>query len=60
MPTPTFSQDFAKVGIGILVLDFRENIFYELRQVSKQISLQFKTSLNFLRPSISELREQAE
>jgi hypothetical protein len=60
MPTSTFSLEFAKVGIGILVLDFRENIFYELRQVSKQISLQFKTSLNSLRPSISELRGQAE
>jgi hypothetical protein len=27
MPTPTFSLDFSKVGIGILVIDFQENIF---------------------------------
>jgi len=27
MPIPTFSMDFAKVGIGILVIDFQENIF---------------------------------
>ncbi len=27
MPTPTFSLDFAKVGIGILVIDFPGNIF---------------------------------
>jgi hypothetical protein len=26
MPTPTFSLDFAKVGIGILGVDFQENI----------------------------------
>jgi hypothetical protein len=47
MPTSNFS----KVGIRILVTDFDE-----LGQVSKQISVQFKTSLNSLRPSISELR----
>jgi hypothetical protein len=27
MPTPIFSLDFAKVGIGILVIHFQENIF---------------------------------
>jgi hypothetical protein len=27
MPTPTFSVDFEKVGIGILVIDFQGNIF---------------------------------
>jgi hypothetical protein len=27
MPTPTFSLDFAKVGIGILAIDFQGNIF---------------------------------
>jgi hypothetical protein len=27
MPPPTFSLDFAKVGIGILVIDFQENFF---------------------------------
>jgi hypothetical protein len=27
MPTPTFSLDFAKVGIGILIIDFQGNIF---------------------------------
>jgi hypothetical protein len=27
IPTPTFSLDFAKVGIGILVIDFQGNIF---------------------------------
>jgi hypothetical protein len=27
MPTPTFSLDFAKVSIDILVIDFQENIF---------------------------------
>jgi hypothetical protein len=56
MPTPTFSLDFSKVGIGILVIDS-----YELGQVlksSKEISLQFKTSLNSLRPCISELRSK--
>jgi hypothetical protein len=26
MPTPTFSMDFAKVGIAILVIDFQENL----------------------------------
>jgi hypothetical protein len=26
MPTPTFSLDFEKVGIEILVIDFQENI----------------------------------
>ncbi len=26
MPTPTFSLDFAKVGIGVLVIDFQGNI----------------------------------
>jgi hypothetical protein len=47
MPTPTFSLDFSKVGIRILVIDFQGKSFYEL-----------KTSLNSLRPSISELRSQ--
>jgi len=27
MPTPTFSLDFSKVGIGILGIDFQDNIF---------------------------------
>ncbi len=27
MPTPTFSLNFAKVSIGILVIDFQGNIF---------------------------------
>jgi hypothetical protein len=27
MPTPTFSLDFSKVGIRILVIDFQGNIF---------------------------------
>jgi hypothetical protein len=27
MPIPTFSLDFSKVGIGILVIDFQGNIF---------------------------------
>jgi hypothetical protein len=27
MPTPTFSLDFSKVGIGILVIDFQGNTF---------------------------------
>jgi hypothetical protein len=27
MPTPTFSLDLAKVDVGILVIDFQENIF---------------------------------
>ncbi len=49
IPIPIFSLDFAKIGIGILVRDF-----YEVGQVSKPTSLQFKTSLNSLRPSISE------
>jgi hypothetical protein len=43
---------------NVLGIDFQENIFDELRQVSKSskpISLQFKTSLNSLRPSVSEL-----
>jgi hypothetical protein len=26
MSTPTFSLDFSKLGIGILVIDFQENI----------------------------------
>jgi hypothetical protein len=26
MPAPTFSLDFEKVGIGILVIDFQENL----------------------------------
>jgi hypothetical protein len=27
IPIPTFSLDFSKVGIGILVIDFQGNIF---------------------------------
>jgi hypothetical protein len=27
IPTPTFSLDFTKIGIGILVIDFQGNIF---------------------------------
>jgi hypothetical protein len=26
MPKPTFSLDFSKVGVGILVIDLQENI----------------------------------
>jgi hypothetical protein len=40
---------------------FSRKHFYELGQVSKsskQISLEFKTSLNSLRPSLSELRSK--
>jgi hypothetical protein len=37
---------------------FSRKHFYELRQVSKQISLQFKTSLGSPQPSISELRSK--
>jgi hypothetical protein len=58
MPAPTFSLDFEKLGIAILVIDFQGKHFYELGKVSKsskQFSLQFKTSLNSLRPAISEL-----
>jgi len=47
-----------KVGGGILVIYCKGNILNELRHVSKsskQISLQFKMSLNCLRRSISEL-----
>jgi hypothetical protein len=59
MPTATFSLDFAKVVIGIFSYRFSRKNFNELGLVpksSKQISLQFKTSLNSLRPSISEFR----
>jgi tetrahydromethanopterin S-methyltransferase subunit B len=61
MPTATFSLDSAKVSLGILVIDFQENIFYELEQLSKsskQISLEFKTLLEPLPPSISELESK--
>jgi hypothetical protein len=30
MPTAIFSLDFTKVGVGILVIDFQENIFMSL------------------------------
>jgi hypothetical protein len=52
-PIPNFSLDFSKVGFR-----FSRKRFYEVGQVSKsskQISLQFKTSLNSLWPSISQL-----
>jgi hypothetical protein len=53
MPTPTLSLDFAKVGIGILVIDFHEP--GQLSKSSKKISLQFNTSLDSLPPFISQL-----
>jgi hypothetical protein len=46
------------MGVGILVIDFQGNIFLSsdrFQNLQKQISLQFKTSLNSLRSSISEL-----
>ncbi len=50
MLTPTFSLDFS--------YRFSRKHFNEPGQVSKQIFLQFKTSLNSLRHSISELRSK--
>jgi hypothetical protein len=50
MPTPTFSLDFAKVGIGILVVDFQENILMSsdsFQNLLNKILLQFKTSLTW-------------
>jgi len=55
MPTPTFSLDFAKVDIGILVIDFQGKVFMNSDRFQ---NLQFKTSLNSLWPSISELQSQ--
>jgi hypothetical protein len=32
MPTPTSSLDFAKVGIGIQIIDFQGNTFMSLER----------------------------
>ncbi len=46
IPIPTFANSSEKVDVGILVIDFEGNLFDEFGQVSKQIFLQFMTSLN--------------
>jgi hypothetical protein len=45
MPTPTFSLDFAKVGVDILVIDFQGNIFMSLDGF---LNLQNKFLFNFI------------
>jgi hypothetical protein len=48
---------FAKVGVGILVIDFQGNICMSSDRFQ---NLQFKTSFNSLRASISELHGPAD
>ncbi len=46
IPILTFAKSIEKVGVGILVIHFDE--LGQVSKSSKQISLQFKTSLNSL------------
>jgi hypothetical protein len=60
IPVPTFAKFSEKVGVGILVIDFQENIFMSLDgfQNLPNKFLFKNTSLSSLQPSISELRSK--
>ncbi len=59
MPIPNFSKSNGKLRIGILVIDSQGNIFMSSDRFQNLLN-KFLTSLNSLRPSIAELRGQAE